>query len=193
MLPVSVCLVALFVLLLAERAGRHRAKAVAKLTASSAFVWAALAWGAADTFYGQLLLLGLLLCWIGDALLLPSGKALWFQLGILAFMLAHLAYALAFSRLALDPIIMVACGLVVGFGAWSVLRWLRPHLRAHYRWLVAIDVEITPEIPDQELDLSIRYWEGASRVAGTSAALAVTGHAHVELTGYAPGGVAAPR
>ena len=59
--------------------------------------------------------------------------------------------------------------------------------------VVSIDVEITPETPDQELNLNISYWEGASRVAGTSAALAVTGHAHVELTGYAPGGVAAPR
>jgi predicted secreted hydrolase len=78
--------------------------------------------------------------------------------------------------------------------------WRSPRGGARYpsRWRLrvpsaAIDVEITPETPDQELNLSIRYWEGASRVAGTSAALAVTGHAHVELTGYAPGGVAAPR
>ena len=127
MLPVALCLVALSVLLLAERASWPRAKAVAKLTASSAFVWAAFAWGAASTLYGQLLLLGLLLCWMGDALLLPSGRALWFQLGIGSFLLGHLAYALAFFRLALDPLIVVGCSVVVGFGVWLVLRWLRPH------------------------------------------------------------------
>lgn len=137
MLPVAVCVVALLAMLLAERAEWRPGKAVAKLTASSAFVWAAFAWGAATTLYGQLVLVGLLLCWIGDALLLPTGKTLWFQLGIGAFMLAHLAYALAFSRLALAPIVVVACGAGVGVAAWSVLRWLRPHLGTRDRWLVA--------------------------------------------------------
>jgi predicted secreted hydrolase len=78
--------------------------------------------------------------------------------------------------------------------------WRSPRGGTRYpsRWRLrvpsaAIDVEITPEIPDQELNLSFRYWEGASRVAGTSASVPVTGHAHVELTGYAPGGAAVPR
>jgi len=78
--------------------------------------------------------------------------------------------------------------------------WRSPRDGTRYpsRWRVrvpsaAIDVEITPEIPDQELNLSFRYWEGASRVSGTSASAAVTGRGHVELTGYAPGGIAMPR
>jgi len=78
--------------------------------------------------------------------------------------------------------------------------WRSPRGGVRYpsRWRLrvpsaAIDVEVTPEIPDQELNLSFRYWEGASRVTGTSAAQAVTGHAHVELTGYAGGGVTVPR
>ena len=78
--------------------------------------------------------------------------------------------------------------------------WRSPRDGARYpsRWRVrvpsaAIDVEVTPEIPDQELDLAFRYWEGASRVAGTSASARVSGHGHVELTGYASGSATMPR
>jgi len=78
--------------------------------------------------------------------------------------------------------------------------WRSPRDGARYpsRWRLrvpsaAIDVEVTPETPDQELNLAFRYWEGASRVIGTSASAEVTGHGHVELTGYAPGGAGIPR
>ena len=39
-------------------------------------------------------------------------------------------------------------------------------------------------MPDQELNLSFRYWEGAVSVQGTSGGNAVAGHGYVELTGY---------
>jgi len=78
--------------------------------------------------------------------------------------------------------------------------WRSPRDGARYpsRWRVrvpsaAIDVEVTPETPDQELNLAFRYWEGAARVTGTSASAEVTGHGHVELTGYASGRAAMPR
>jgi uncharacterized membrane protein YhhN len=133
MVPVAVCLVALCALLVAERAAWHRGRALAKLTASSAFVWAALSWGAMASLYGQLLLVGLVLCWIGDALLLPAGESAWFKLGILAFLLAHLAYALACAQLFLDPILFAATVPLIGFAAWRALRWLLPHLRSDFR------------------------------------------------------------
>lgn len=47
-----------------------------------------------------------------------------------------------------------------------------------------VDLVVTPLLPDQELALSVRYWEGAVSVAGSSARSAVTGHGYVELTGY---------
>jgi predicted secreted hydrolase len=77
--------------------------------------------------------------------------------------------------------------------------WTSPRGAARYpsRWRVrvpsaAIDVTVTPEIADQELDLAFRYYEGASRVTGTSASADVSGHGHVELTGYAREGAARP-
>ena len=42
-----------------------------------------------------------------------------------------------------------------------------------------IDLQITPVIPNQELDVSVRYWEGAVRVDGSA-----TGRGYVEMTGY---------
>jgi predicted secreted hydrolase len=48
-----------------------------------------------------------------------------------------------------------------------------------------IDLEITPVLPDQELNVSIRYWEGAVNAVGTRGQRAVRGRGYVELTGYA--------
>ena len=42
-----------------------------------------------------------------------------------------------------------------------------------------IDLRITPLFPNQELDVSVRYWEGAVRVEGSA-----TGRGYVEMTGY---------
>ena len=45
--------------------------------------------------------------------------------------------------------------------------------------------EIEPLLSDQELPLSVRYWEGAVVARGTAAGRPVTGRGYVEMTGYA--------
>jgi predicted secreted hydrolase len=47
------------------------------------------------------------------------------------------------------------------------------------------DLEITSYINDQELDVSVRYWEGAVRIRGTANGQPIRGNGYVELTGYA--------
>jgi predicted secreted hydrolase len=42
-----------------------------------------------------------------------------------------------------------------------------------------IDLHVTPYMPDQELDVSVRYWEGAVQVKGSA-----SGRGYVEMTGY---------
>jgi predicted secreted hydrolase len=42
-----------------------------------------------------------------------------------------------------------------------------------------LDLRVRPLMPNQELDVSVRYWEGAVRVEGSA-----TGRGYVELTGY---------
>jgi predicted secreted hydrolase len=47
-----------------------------------------------------------------------------------------------------------------------------------------VDLEIEPYLEDQELDLSVRYWEGAVRAAGRGPRGALTGQGYLELAGY---------
>ncbi|MBD3225235.1 MAG: carotenoid 1,2-hydratase [Caldithrix sp.] len=46
-------------------------------------------------------------------------------------------------------------------------------------------LHIEPAMADQELDVSLRYWEGAVQIKGTYQEKAITGKGYVELTGYA--------
>ena len=59
------------------------------------------------------------------------------------------------------------------------------------RWRIAVpaeglELEVIPVLADQELFTTVRYWEGAVDVRGTSAdGRPVSGRGYVELTGYA--------
>ncbi|HEX9015025.1 MAG TPA: lipocalin family protein, partial [Chloroflexota bacterium] len=75
--------------------------------------------------------------------------------------------------------------------------WTSPHTGAKYPsgWRLrlpgqGIDLEISPVLPDQELNTrqstGVAYWEGDVRITGTRAGTAVSGQGYVELTGYAP-------
>lgn len=47
-----------------------------------------------------------------------------------------------------------------------------------------IDLKITPEIKDQLMNVSVKYWEGAVKIEGTKDGSAINGRGYVELTGY---------
>ena len=49
----------------------------------------------------------------------------------------------------------------------------------------AVDLVVTPYIKNQELDVSVRYWEGAVQLTGTSRGQPISGSGYVEMTGYA--------
>lgn len=70
--------------------------------------------------------------------------------------------------------------------------WHSPHSGADYPmgWIVSIpeedlELELTPYLEDQELNLTTIYWEGAVHIVGTHKGGPVTGSGYVELTGYA--------
>lgn len=48
-----------------------------------------------------------------------------------------------------------------------------------------LHLRVTPLLADQELNVTIRYWEGAVAISGTHAGQPVSGRGYVELTGYA--------
>ena len=58
------------------------------------------------------------------------------------------------------------------------------------RWRLSIptrkiELEIEPFLADQELPLTVVYWEGAVRVSGTVDGVPVAGTGYIEMTGYA--------
>jgi predicted secreted hydrolase len=69
--------------------------------------------------------------------------------------------------------------------------WTSPATRARYpvAWrLVAakhgISLDVEPYLENQELDLSVRYWEGAVRARGYGPAGPLTAQGYLELAGY---------
>jgi predicted secreted hydrolase len=47
-----------------------------------------------------------------------------------------------------------------------------------------LDIEVRPMLDDSEMDLSVRYWEGAIRVRGRGPEGEVSGKGFLEMTGY---------
>ena len=109
----------------ADARGARALRAAGKLGASAAFVAVALARGVEGAL-GHGILTGLVLSVVGDALLLSSRRAA-FLAGLGTFLLAHVAYALAFAGVA-RPSAVVA--LAVAAITLAVLRWLWPRLGA---------------------------------------------------------------
>jgi predicted secreted hydrolase len=82
--------------------------------------------------------------------------------------------------------------------------WRSPTTGAVYpaAWTIAIPgaddlvIELHPTAAAQELDTrrttGVVYWEGSQVVGGTRGGAPIGGKAYVELTGYAPSGVASP-
>lgn len=69
--------------------------------------------------------------------------------------------------------------------------WTSPWSYAVYpaQWRVRvpkhhIDLQVSPLLSDQELQVSVRYWEGATAVKGKWGKSAVEGRGYVEMTGY---------
>jgi predicted secreted hydrolase len=70
--------------------------------------------------------------------------------------------------------------------------WASPRSGARYpaRWRLRVpaaglELVVTPLLRDQELDLAVRYWEGAVGVDGTADGRPLGGAGYVELVGYA--------
>jgi len=122
---ISVIVGAVAGLLRATRVGDREAEVVSKATASTAFViLGALAWRSGDPI-ATWLIFGLALCALGDMLLIWDRT---FDLGLVSFLLGHVAYVAAFhsaapitewTRWILLPIALASLG---------TLAWLWPHL-----------------------------------------------------------------
>lgn len=70
-------------------------------------------------------------------------------------------------------------------------RWRSPDNGAEYpiRWRVRLpdydlDLEVVSIVKDQQVRVSVEYWEGAVSIRGTDAGAPISGVGYIELTGY---------
>ncbi len=127
---------ALTSLLHAIRVGDRPLEVVSKTAASLCFVvLGCIRWTAGDAV-GSWLLAGLVLCMVGDVLLLGSDRS--FDLGLAAFLLGHLAYVGGFRTalpLAGWPVLiavpLAVAGIAVGAWLWPRLGRRRPSVAVY--------------------------------------------------------------
>jgi len=70
-------------------------------------------------------------------------------------------------------------------------RWESPHSKSVYpsSWKMEIpkfdlSLKMTPLFPDQEMDVSVRYYEGTLSVSGEMNGGKIGGNGFIEMTGY---------
>jgi len=83
-------------------------------------------------------LLGLLLCLLGDLLLIPNDRPGVFRAGVFAFLAGHVAYSAAFMTRPLDAFGLAAGAILLAVVVGGVLRWLGGSLPQGMVWPVRI-------------------------------------------------------
>jgi uncharacterized membrane protein YhhN len=141
LLPI-VAFVLLLTLLIFEVHQRLIPRVIVKTLLSSLFVITALMTPYSETPFGRVLLLGLILCFVGDVFLALEGPKM-FLIGLVAFLLGHLAYVTAFITIAEVSWLTTPAFALHAVIAAGVLRWLRPHLGRMINPVLAYLVVIT--------------------------------------------------
>lgn len=118
---------ALLVLLVGERRGRGPLIYVIKPLASTGFLATAWSLGALESDFGVTIFVGLMLSMVGDVCLLSRARGP-FLAGLVAFLLAHVAYAFAFVMRDIDPLATAAAAAGLTVVSVLVARWLLPHV-----------------------------------------------------------------
>ena len=146
-------------------AGLALPAALAKLIASSGFLLVAIWSGALLSTYGRVLLIGLALSFLGDACLIGESRQA-FLAGLLAFLLAHLAYISAFLVKGISVRWTAVAALPIFAVAILIYSWLGPHTPEDMLWpvrlyVVVISTMVVVAIGTQGKHASILILSGA--------------------------------
>jgi len=116
-------------LLVATRRGSRLGEWISKPLASLFFLGAALSVDALASPFGTTLFVGLVLSLVGDVLLIPKTRGS-FLLGLVAFLLGHVAYAAAFVERGVSKGAVGGALLALAVPVAFVARWLLPSVEA---------------------------------------------------------------
>lgn len=147
-------------LLVAELRGDRRWLLVCKPVASALFVAAGALFLPRAQGASMLLFAGLLLSFVGDALLIPKGRRLSFLAGLACFLCAHGAYCIAFVLKGTDTRAVTVGAAALVLAGVPLARWLFPHVDGPMRVpVVAYVVTITAMVT-----LACGAWQGGARI-----------------------------
>lgn len=171
-------------LFLGERTGNRRAKWAFKPATSALFLAAAFLQDPQQP-YDWLVVAALLLSAVGDVALIPSSRR-WFLAGLVAFLLGHVAYALAFwSRpepWTFRPLALAA----IAAASVATYAWLRPHLGSMRGPVVAYMGVITLMLA-LAWSLGPPGWTGATAQLALAATLFYVSDLTVARARFVPG------
>ena len=125
MVGIGITLVGLASLVAAEAAGSHLGKWLTKPVASLGFVLACAGSGNTADDMMTALMAGLVLCLIGDVLLIEKRS---FLAGLVAFLLGHVGFAVLFLIRDVSWLAVFAALVPIGVFAVFIARWLHPHV-----------------------------------------------------------------
>jgi uncharacterized membrane protein YhhN len=108
-------------------AGDSPAARPLKMLASTGFIVIALSVGGLSSVYGRLVLVALVLSWAGDLLLTYSSRPA-FLGGLVTFLLAHVAYSVAFGVLGITARLAAIAAVVLLVAGIALWRWIAPHV-----------------------------------------------------------------
>ena len=89
-----------------------------------------------------LFIVALVLSFVGDVALVPKGHKRIFQLGLGAFLLAHIVYIPAFAVRGIDVVVTALVAAVMLVPVALVLRWLKGHVKGGLWPAVAVYVVV---------------------------------------------------
>jgi uncharacterized membrane protein YhhN len=122
---------AVFGALLTMHLGRSGLSRILLMLGSTGFLAIALIRGGVRHPYGRLITAGLFFCWLGDFL-----GPVNFDVGVAAFLVAHLAFIRAFWRHGLNRSRILPCLAGVAVVSALILSWLLPYVLSSSRGLV---------------------------------------------------------
>jgi uncharacterized membrane protein YhhN len=138
LLPPALCAaIAVIALVASDQRGYRPGRYLFKPLAALAFVWLAVALGAAASVYGSWLLAGLLCCMAGDLLLMPDSERC-FIAGLVAFLCGHLLYGVAFLHLPHNVAGLAISALPALVLLAFVGRWLLPKVPSRMQLPVGV-------------------------------------------------------
>jgi uncharacterized membrane protein YhhN len=140
--PIAATTCLVIALLVAERKASLRGVWMTKPLASLGFVWVACVSGATGSPYGETVLLALLLCALGDVLLITKGAGPAFLAGMAAFALGHAGFAAAFWQRGVESVATSITLVLMAGVAVVTLRWLGPRLPADMRVPIGLYIAI---------------------------------------------------